>query len=222
MLRRSTMENGVRDLRNRTAQVIDAVKSGEPSRSRSTASRSPISCPTGDECAGSQARTAVGGNHRGNSGSVCSGPSRRRPRHVVPTRWCSLAGRGSDPISEPVMVTWARLVAACRTAGIARRVKLTDALIAATPIEHGLPVVTQFKTRRAWPRVLRSESPHRLTRVGTRKSGSSGSLARESGRRSRVDFDAECRLITSIGLASASARSRRPARGTPRRCLCMV
>ena len=47
------------------------------------------------------------------------------------------------PISEAVMVTWARLVAACRAAGVHRAVKLTDALIAATAIEHGLPVVTQ-------------------------------------------------------------------------------
>jgi len=53
--------------------------------------------------------------------------------------------RSADPIpiSEAVMVTWARLVADCRTAGIHRTVKLTDALIAATAIEHGLPVVTQ-------------------------------------------------------------------------------
>jgi predicted nucleic acid-binding protein len=47
------------------------------------------------------------------------------------------------PISEPVMTSWARLVADCRAAGIHRMVKLTDALIAATAIEHGLAVVTQ-------------------------------------------------------------------------------
>lgn len=47
------------------------------------------------------------------------------------------------PISEAVMVAWARLVADCRGAGVHRTVKLTDALIAATAIEHGLPVVTQ-------------------------------------------------------------------------------
>jgi predicted nucleic acid-binding protein len=47
------------------------------------------------------------------------------------------------PLSEPVMVTWARLVFDCRRAGVHRVVKLTDALIAATAIEHGLPVVTQ-------------------------------------------------------------------------------
>lgn len=47
------------------------------------------------------------------------------------------------PISEAVMVSWARLVADCQAAGIHRMVKLTDALIAATAIEHGLAVVTQ-------------------------------------------------------------------------------
>jgi predicted nucleic acid-binding protein len=53
--------------------------------------------------------------------------------------------RLADPISisEAVMVTWARLVADCRAAGVHRTVKLTDALIAATAVEHGLPVVTQ-------------------------------------------------------------------------------
>lgn len=53
--------------------------------------------------------------------------------------------RAADPIpvSEAVMVSWARLVADYRAAGVHRAVKLTDALIAATAIEHGLPVVTQ-------------------------------------------------------------------------------
>lgn len=53
--------------------------------------------------------------------------------------------RAADPIpiSEAVMVSWARLVADCRAAGIHRTVKLTDALIAATAVERGLPVVTQ-------------------------------------------------------------------------------
>ncbi len=53
--------------------------------------------------------------------------------------------RAADPIpvSEAVMVAWARLVGACRGAGVHRTVKLTDALIAATAIVHGLPVVTQ-------------------------------------------------------------------------------
>ncbi len=47
------------------------------------------------------------------------------------------------PISESVMGAWARLVMDCRTAGIQRTVKLIDALIAATAIDLGLPVVTQ-------------------------------------------------------------------------------
>jgi predicted nucleic acid-binding protein len=53
--------------------------------------------------------------------------------------------RAADPtpISEAVMVSWARLVADCRSAGVHRAVKLTDALIAATAVEHGLPVVSQ-------------------------------------------------------------------------------
>jgi len=46
------------------------------------------------------------------------------------------------PVSEAIMVSWARLVADCQAAGVHRLVKLTDALIAATAVEHGLPVVT--------------------------------------------------------------------------------
>lgn len=53
--------------------------------------------------------------------------------------------RQSDPIpvSEAVMSGWPRLVVACRRAGVHRTVRLTDALIAATAIVHGLPVVTR-------------------------------------------------------------------------------
>jgi predicted nucleic acid-binding protein len=53
--------------------------------------------------------------------------------------------RAADPIpiGEAIMVTWARLVRASKAAGVHRTIKLTDALIAATAIEHGLPVVTQ-------------------------------------------------------------------------------
>ena len=47
------------------------------------------------------------------------------------------------PISESIMGAWARLVVDCRAGGIQRTVKLTDALIAATAIDLGLPVVTQ-------------------------------------------------------------------------------
>ncbi len=53
--------------------------------------------------------------------------------------------RAADPlpIGEAVMVAWARLVADCRTRNVHRTIKLTDALIAATAVEHGLHVVTQ-------------------------------------------------------------------------------
>lgn len=53
--------------------------------------------------------------------------------------------RRSDPIpvNEAVMTSWARLTRTCAEAGVARRVKALDALIAATAIEHGLAVVTQ-------------------------------------------------------------------------------
>ncbi len=53
--------------------------------------------------------------------------------------------RSADPvpITEATMDAWARLVIDCRKAGIQRTVKLTDALIAATAVERGLPVVTQ-------------------------------------------------------------------------------
>lgn len=53
--------------------------------------------------------------------------------------------RGADPIpiTESVMAQWARLVIACRRAGIGPTIRLTDALIAATAIDRGLPVVTQ-------------------------------------------------------------------------------
>jgi predicted nucleic acid-binding protein len=47
------------------------------------------------------------------------------------------------PITEAVMSAWARLVADARAAGLSRLIRLTDALIAATALVHGLPVVTQ-------------------------------------------------------------------------------
>lgn len=51
--------------------------------------------------------------------------------------------RAADPIpiGEPVMSAFARLVSDCRRAGL--RPRVLDALIAATAVEHGLPVVTQ-------------------------------------------------------------------------------
>lgn len=71
--------------------------------------------------------------------------------------------RSADPIpiSEAVMNSWARLVADCQAAGIHRTIKLTDALIAATAVEHGLPIVGQdgdFKKIAAAHRPLRTLS----------------------------------------------------------------
>ena len=72
--------------------------------------------------------------------------------------------RGADPIpvSEAVMGAWARLVADCRRAGIHRAVKLTDSLIAATAVEHGLPVITQD---RDYDRIAKAHPVLRVVRV---------------------------------------------------------
>jgi predicted nucleic acid-binding protein len=63
--------------------------------------------------------------------------------------------RQSDPIpvTEAAMGAWARLLADCAEAGITQTVKLTDALIAATAIDLGLPVVTQDGDFEAMARV---------------------------------------------------------------------
>lgn len=66
------------------------------------------------------------------------------------------------PVSEAVMAAWARLVADCRAAGIQRAVKLLDALIAATAVEHGLPVVTQDDD---YERMAAAHPPLRVVRV---------------------------------------------------------
>lgn len=72
--------------------------------------------------------------------------------------------RTADPIhiSEAVMGAWARLVADCRRAGVHRTIKLTDALIAATAIEHGLPVVTQDGD---YDQIARGHPPLQVLRV---------------------------------------------------------
>lgn len=72
--------------------------------------------------------------------------------------------RESDPIpvSEPVMTAWARLVADCRRAGVHRTVRRTDALIAATAIAHGLPVVTQDED---YDRLAGAHLPLRVVKV---------------------------------------------------------
>jgi predicted nucleic acid-binding protein len=72
--------------------------------------------------------------------------------------------RAADPIaiSEAVMVSWARLVADCHAAGIQRAIKLTDALIAATAVEHGLPVITQDSD---YEKIARAHPPLRVAMV---------------------------------------------------------
>lgn len=72
--------------------------------------------------------------------------------------------RAADPIpvTEPVMSAWARLVIDCRQAGVHRTVRLTDALIAATAVVHGLPVVTQDED---FERIAAAHHPLRVRRV---------------------------------------------------------
>lgn len=72
--------------------------------------------------------------------------------------------RESDPIpvSEAVMSAWARLVVECRQAGVHGTVRLTDALIAATAVVHGLPVVTQDDD---FDRIAAAFAPLRVLRV---------------------------------------------------------
>lgn len=66
------------------------------------------------------------------------------------------------PIVESVMETWSRIVFDCRTAGIHRTVKLTNALIAATAVDLGLPVVTQDAD---FDLIARTHGPLRVLRV---------------------------------------------------------
>lgn len=72
--------------------------------------------------------------------------------------------RAADPIQigEAIMGSWARLVADCRRAGVHRTVKLTDALIAATAVEHGLPVVTQDAD---YEGIVKAHAPLRVLNV---------------------------------------------------------
>lgn len=72
--------------------------------------------------------------------------------------------RAADPIpiSEAVMETWARLVADCRAAGIHRTIKIADALIAATAIERGLPVITRDGD---FSRIAEAHTPLEVVRV---------------------------------------------------------
>ena len=84
---------------------------------------------------------------------------------VVARRADTLAlAREADPVpvSEAVMAAWARLVVDCRRAGVHRTVRLTDALITATAIVHGLPVVTQDEV---FDQIASVHPPLRVVRV---------------------------------------------------------
>lgn len=113
----SYLDIGIRTLRNRTTEVIAAVESGE--RVTLTVRGDPVADIV---------------------------PRGRRMRWLSGERVArELAERSPDPIpiGEAIMDAWAQLVSDYQTAGIQQTVKLTDALIAATAIERGLPVVTQ-------------------------------------------------------------------------------
>ncbi|MGL4177586.1 MAG: PIN domain-containing protein [Dermatophilaceae bacterium] len=66
------------------------------------------------------------------------------------------------PVTEAVMSEWSRLVHSCRSAGIHRTIRLTDALIAATAVVHGIPVVTQDAD---FGRIAGAYEPLRVIRV---------------------------------------------------------
>lgn len=88
-----------------------------------------------------------------------------RDEVVLARRADTLAlAREADPIpvTEAVMSAWARLVMDCRRAGVHRMVKLTDSLIAATALTHGLPVVTQDED---FDQMARSHPALRVIRV---------------------------------------------------------
>lgn len=196
------MRIGVRELRNRTRQVIEAVRSGE--RVTLTVRGDPVAdiVPHGERyrwLAGDRLRTllellaadtglqgdideAVGqtwetfdrrarrppghlGLHRPGVRSAPLKPVPERVAVLVVTigelqlgaltaatpaarqrRAATLAlARTADPlpVSAAIMVSWARLVADCRATGFHKVVTLTNSLIGATAVDHGLPVVTQ-------------------------------------------------------------------------------
>jgi predicted nucleic acid-binding protein len=72
--------------------------------------------------------------------------------------------RTAEPVAlgESAMGAWARLVRDCRAAGIHRTVRLTDALVAATAIDLGLPVVTQDAD---FDRIAAAHEPLQVLRV---------------------------------------------------------
>jgi antitoxin (DNA-binding transcriptional repressor) of toxin-antitoxin stability system len=177
----SHVEIGVPDLRNRTAQVIDAVKAGERVTLSVTANQSQTSSPTVAVRAGSPARKSARSWRIGppiqsfNANSTSSPPDTRRtvstapaglldtsvfiarethrplgelPDHVavsvvtIGELQLGVLNAGSDaararradtlalapaadpiPISEAIMVTWARLVDASKSTDVHRTIK---------------------------------------------------------------------------------------------------
>lgn len=72
--------------------------------------------------------------------------------------------RAADPIpvNEAIMGSWVRLVADCSAAGIHRTIKIADALIAATAVERGLPVLSRDAD---FERIAAAHPPLRLLPV---------------------------------------------------------
>jgi predicted nucleic acid-binding protein len=72
-------------------------------------------------------------------GVLAAGDARTRARRADTLALAQAAD--PIPVGEAVMSAFARLVHDCRGAGL--RPRVLDALIAATSIQHGLPLVTQ-------------------------------------------------------------------------------
>lgn len=136
------MAVGIRELRNRTAEVIAAVHSGQ--RVTLNVNGSPVAdiVPHARRAPWLSGATLLAELHeRAADHDLAAADSAGRARRAD-----TLAlARTADPIpiTGAIMVTWARLVADCGAAGVHRAVKLTDSLIAATAVERGLPVVAR-------------------------------------------------------------------------------
>ncbi len=124
-------------------------------------------------------------------GELCCTPPPPRREPGEPTRRSLARAAEPIPISEAIMIAWARLVADCGAADVHRMVN-TDALIAATAVKHGLPVVTQDADyddiAPAHPRCMSSTSDRRapLAPSGRQATGTSElgiGRARASARR---------------------------------------
>jgi len=124
--------------------------------------------------------------------------------------------RESDPIpvSEPVMTAWARLVIDCRRMGVHLMFRLSDALIAATAVVPGLPIVTQDED---FDPIASAHRPAMSNGIGSRDEQD------HETRRQRTIFEVSCRRSavsapgingTVIGAAIESIRARHSHRTT--------